>query len=591
MHKNLKKFLEPRDLKNPVTIVLDTETNWSHDKLHCIGWTAIGVGVSDSTFIYFNPEAFDGVLHTVKKADRSIILVGHNILGFDKKILENFGIYFSQYDVTFIDTLVLSRLVYTDRTDHSLEAWGKDLGIPKLEVPQTKEFFEKYTPEMGEYCKKDVLVCKAIYKHILGEWKADFNYASTLEHRVQDALKAMRDHGMLLDVPYTENLRDSLLKKQEELTDQLQEAFPPKSEVVKLKTKTKIVTTPFNPGSRQQIGERLMEKGWKPTEFTPTGQPKVDETTLAKVDIPEAKLIAEYLMLDKRIGMLTSWLSLVDDNSRVHCYIIGNGAVTGRATHVNPNLGQVVAVGSAYGEEFRRCWIASLGKKLVGTDLDGIEGRIMAHYMQDQAYTLIILNGDKANGTDLHSFNMRGLLLTEDQINKQARDVAKTTFYAMIYGAGMEKLGMIMGCSKEEAARRVDNLFNKALPAFGRLKAKVLAAAKRGYLKGLDGRRVKVRSMHSALNTLFQSGGAIVAKVWLVLCWEAMQDLNKKVGEQVAIPVMWVHDEIQAEVTEGYEDIVSQIMVDKALEAGIICGIGLPTPAEAKVGNNWYETH
>ena len=49
----------------------------------------------------------------------------------------------------------------------------------------------------------------------------------------------------------------------------------------------------FNPGSRKQIGVYLQELGWKPKEFTPTGQPKVDETILSKLDnIPQADLLA-----------------------------------------------------------------------------------------------------------------------------------------------------------------------------------------------------------------------------------------------------------------------------------------------------------
>lgn len=94
----------------------------------------------------------------------------------------------------------------------------------------------------------------------------------------------------------------------------------------------------FNPGSRQQIGEKLKELGWKPKKFTESGQAMVDEGVLSKLKYPEAALINEYLMLQKRIAQIESWIDAVGPDGRVHGKVITNGAVTGRMTHSKPNM-------------------------------------------------------------------------------------------------------------------------------------------------------------------------------------------------------------------------------------------------------------
>ena len=95
----------------------------------------------------------------------------------------------------------------------------------------------------------------------------------------------------------------------------------------------------FNVGSRQQIFKRLTTLGAKFDTFTEKGNAIVDEGTLKSIDLPEAKLCAEYLMLQKRDGMIRSWLEKLGNDGRVHGQVITNGAVTGRMTHSNPNMG------------------------------------------------------------------------------------------------------------------------------------------------------------------------------------------------------------------------------------------------------------
>jgi DNA polymerase I-like protein with 3'-5' exonuclease and polymerase domains len=359
------------------------------------------------------------------------------------------------------------------------------------------------------------------------------------------------------------------------IEDQMQSVFQPIveerwSEKTGKRLKDKV--TVFNPGSRKQIAQRLQQLGWKPQKHTEKGSVVVDETTLEDVTIPEAALIAEYLMIQKRVGLIDSWLKHADDiTGRVHGGVISNGAVTGRMTHHSPNLGQVPSVNKPYGVECRRLWTVDDGNVLVGTDLSGIELRCLAHYMQDPEWQEELLNGD------IHQKNADAAGITRPQ--------AKTLIYATLYGAGAAKIGTIVGGGAKEGQEVLQNFYNNT-PALSRLMEKVRKLAEKGYVPGLDGRRILVRSEHAALNSLLQGCGAIIAKQW---CIEAHKEFKR---QRLSVQqVAFVHDEIQIEAHRADAEAVASIMVGAAQQAGLTLGFRCPVDAEAKIGNNWYDTH
>jgi DNA polymerase I-like protein with 3'-5' exonuclease and polymerase domains len=328
----------------------------------------------------------------------------------------------------------------------------------------------------------------------------------------------------------------------------------------------------FNLGSRKQIGEYLVDFGWQPERFTPTGQPIVDEGTLKKINhIHEARLIAEFLLLQKRIAQISSWIDELK-GERVHGKVIPNGTITGRMTHRNPNMAQVPSVTSPYGKECRSCWIVPEGYKLVGIDASGLELRMLAHYMDDKDYINEILHGD------IHTTNQKLAGL-------DTRDKAKTFIYALIYGAGDAKLGKIVNASKKEGTE-LRRRFLTNLPALDTLTNKVRQASQRGYLKGLDGRKIFVRSEHSALNTLLQGGGAIVMK-------KAMEILDTliKLNTFDAKFVANIHDEWQIQVKDSQVEAVGSVGVQSIHRAGDHFKMRCPLDGEYKIGESWYETH
>jgi DNA polymerase I-like protein with 3'-5' exonuclease and polymerase domains len=357
---------------------------------------------------------------------------------------------------------------------------------------------------------------------------------------------------------------------------ELQSIFPAKTiERISEKTgkplKTKVEV--FNPGSRKQIGERLIEKGWKPSKYTETGQPIVDEGTLDGVDIPEAKAINEYLMLQKRVAQIESWLKAVGSDGRVHGKVITNGAVTGRMTHMSPNMAQVPNSGSPYGEDCRDLWIVEKGYKLVGIDAAGLELRMLAHYMKDDAYTHEVVSGD------IHTANQKAAGL-------HTRNQAKTFIYAFLYGAGDAKIGQIVGAGAQEG-KTLKSRFLQNTPSLEKLREDVSKIAKnKGTLPGLDGRRVQVRSDHAALNTLLQSAGAIVMKQALVILNDELR--RAKINYKF---VANVHDEWQIEVEEARAEEAGKLGVLAIERAGKELKMRCPLAGEYKVGNSWKETH
>ena len=545
-------------------IYIDIETNLAHDTIWCVvtmkGW---------ETKVWTKP---DGLQQYLKGEE----VCAHNLIGFDAPVLRK--VWDVQIPISkAVDTLVMSRLMNPQiEGGHSLKAWGKRLGNDKMDF-DTEDFDGGLTDEMIEYCKRDVEVLAKLHGFLETQFKQWDNPKQPLEleHRVAMYMAQQESNGFMLNQRLCSELLAEMRQRMLDITIELQEVFPPLvherwSEKTGKRLKDKVEE--FNVGSRKQIASRLQSLGVEFKKKTEKGNIIVDESVLKGINRPEAQLIAEYLMLQKRVGMLDSWMDHCKDDGRVHGRVISNGAVTGRMTHQSPNMGQITSVKSEYGKESRQCWIVPEGYKLVGTDLSGIELRCLAHYMRDDKYTNELLEGD------IHTANQNAAGLG-------TRDQAKTFIYAFLYGAGPAKIGNIVGGSAQDGKKLIDK-FMRNMPSIRKLMEKVKKFAAKGYVPALDGRRIIIRSDHAALNSLLQSAGAVIAKQWCVEAHKLLKK-NKIEYKQVA----FVHDEIQLEVREDQAERAAQLMVQAAAIAGKALNFRVPVDAEAKIGNNWYETH
>ena len=544
--------------------VVDIETNRDWDTIWMAG-------------VYY-PESDRAVTCTTVDELHSALagvdeIIGHNLIGFDLPVMRD--VWGFAWNRRVSDTLVWGRLLDPSiEGGHSLRAWAIRAGENLKEDFDPAEFDLGLTEKMIDYCHADLRATWSVYEYMetLVE-EGGFSWASVrLEEEVRRITTQQEREGFAFDFPMACELHENHKQRMEEIENELQEVFPPIVEERysdKTGKRLKDKVTVFNPGSRQQVAERLEAKGavWKTR--TETGKPKVDETTLSdNKHVPEALLVLEYLTLSKRVGMLKSWLDAVQEDGRIHGRVNTCGAITGRMTHSSPNMAQIPSESL-----YRSCFTVADGNKLVGIDASGLELRMLAHYMDDPEYTDLILHGD------IHTHNQQAAGLP-------SRNDAKTFIYAFLYGAGNEKIGSIVG-KGERAGGKLKAQFLKSTPALSRLIDKVKGMAnKRGSLPGLDGRRVHVRSEHAALNTLLQSAGAIVMKKALVV---AVQKLAEY-GYPYKL-VAQVHDEFQVEVPEAYAERVGIVFRNAIREAGRALELRCPLDGEYQIGDTWADTH
>ena len=610
-------------------IVFDLESDHLVEKatkIHCLVLTDMDTGETKRFNQQPNGSPVEQGLELLQNAE---MLVGHNIMGFDIPVLQKLYPNFKPKGNLF-DTLIATRLVFPDLKDldfgkinggfpkeligsHSLKAWGIRIGLHKGDFKDSASF-EVWSPAMEDYCVQDVAVTLKLYRMLLS--KNPSPKSIQLEHGFADIMIKQEAYGFKFDEQGAERLCLVLQKRRAELEAGLQSVFPPdveemksnlwltsdgkewttKKEAVMAGYKAKEVTKggkkkkviPFNPASRDQIASRFIKRGWKPEEFTPDGKPKVDEqvlTALEGLGYAEAKPLLEYLLVSKRLAQIAegneAWMKLVK-GGRMHGRVITNGAVTGRCTHRNPNMAQVPRVGSAFGKECRSLFVAdkSNGFSLIGADASGLELRCLAHYMHPYdggQYAKILLEGD------IHTANQEASGLPD-------RNSAKTFIYAFLYGAGSAKIGNIIG-KGERAGKEIIDKFQRKLPAIKRLKDAVeLAVNTKGYLTGLDGRHLPVRSSHSALNMLLQSAGALIMKQATINFVSTMQHSGYSFGKDYAL-VAHIHDEMQIEAKTAIADVVGKTAVLGIRKAGLDFGFRCPLDGEYRIGFNWAETH
>lgn len=612
-------------------LVIDIETNaiecWATLKglntIHCI--SILDTATEEMTS--YNSQVAGSLEKAFEIIANAHVIIGHNSIGFDWPAL----LKMDRRDVLrkkppfVIDTKVMAKCVYPDLKSndfktkdvelkyagsHSLKAWGMRLGIHKDSHGETEDW-TTWSQEMQDYCEQDVRVTYELYKH-LNSKKAN-KEVLLLEHKFANAIRNQVETGFPFDQDKAEQLAAKLMSRRVELQDELQQLFPPKvietkspagwyvevkGERYEAATKTalktvlkeaglkqvlankaektgnKTTSVPFNAGSRDQIAERLMEQGWKPSAYEGK-RPAINEAVLKEIGTPEADALLEYLLIQKRLGALAegkyAWMGMVQ-NGRIHGDVDPLGAYSGRCTHSRPNLGQIPATRAPYGAECRELFTAPRGKVLVGADASGIELRVLASYLSNWdkgAYAKTIVEGD------IHTANQEAAGLS-------TRDEAKKFIYMWLYGAGDASIGAIVDGGEREG-RALKNQFLRKIPAVQSLMNAIDTRVRdHGSLKALDGRIIPARKAFSALNLLCQSAAAIIMKKSLVLFSERATGYEMHAN---------VHDEVQFSCDASRADELGKLFVQCIKDAGKQLSVGCPLDGEYKIGNNWKETH
>ena len=585
--------------------VWDLESNGLLDTIHTV-WCIVCRNVDTDEVREFGPDAIQSALDLLAGADE---IIGHNIIDYDLPAL---AIVYPGWSTAakITDTLVLSRLLrgelYNDDAErnfsqdkfakrlwgsHSLKAWGLRLGDFKDDYDGG---WDAFSDVMMTYCVQDTAVTATLYKHFMSSKPSAV--AVDMEHDAAFMCREIGSNGWTFNESKAIELYALLSQKRHTLEEELKELFPPweveEDFVPKRDNKTlgykagevfvKRKTVYFNPNSRQHIHKSLVDKyKWKAKDWSPSGQAKIDETILENLPFPEAKRLAEFFLIQKRIGMLAegsaAWLKKVSPDGKLRHRLVSNGCTSSRCSHQAPNLGQVPASRSPYGKECRELFSAPEGWVMCGSDLSGIELRALSHYLfqyDGGEYAKQILEGD------IHTFNQKAAGLA-------TRDQAKTWIYATLYGGGDRLIGAIAG-GGAKLGKQLKADYDLAVPAFATLKNNLKKAYLRGYIIACDGRVLKIRSEHRALSQLLQSCGAIIAKQWVLLCFN---EIKQKHGADAFI-MGWIHDEIQVACkTKEIAEDVGNITRRMAEEAGRSLGIKIPIASEYSVGSSWDETH
>lgn len=574
-------------------------------------------------------------------------VIGHSIIDYDLPMLKKHFGWVPQGKVT--DTLVISRVLNPDRETpiglrggHNLDAWGKRLGRYK----PGHEDWTKISKAMLHRCEEDVEITHLVLQELKAEM-GDYDWSDSLdmEHKVATIISKQARDGVYFDTGAANRLLTELdgkitvideclvpilPKTVKQRGEEVKEPFKMNGEVKHYPSRwygdsdhnisgpfVKVEFIDFNLNSDKQVKGYLLDNGWVPTEWNyvkdkdaKTGyrrtSPKLTEDSFPSIEGDMPAQIKSRLVLTKRRSTLKSFkkedkglLNNIRENGTISASANPNGTNTGRMTHslvVNipkavcypkkhPKAGQLVFSDDPeyqyilYGTEMRALFLPRPGRILIGHDAEQLELRMLAHYMNDILYIEAVLDGD------IHTFNQRLAGLP-------TRDGAKTFIYAFIYGGGDAKLGQIVGGGKREGTI-IRTKFLESNPRLELLIKRVKRSAGRGYLLGLDSRKVWMRRgddgrilRHKALNTLLQSAGAIVMKRSIVLLdsWIREEKLD-------SIKVIDMHDEGQYDVHPNDVTRHMELAELSIVRAGEYYNLNIPLAADVKQGKNWSETH
>lgn len=570
----------------------------------------------------------------------------HNGIGFDFPALEK--CYNWTYKGKIIDTFVLSSLANPDRPGgHSVANWGKILGG---ENKVEHEDWSKYSPEMLERCTSDVRIQVQIYKALekellpIAQTGIDWKESIETEHKIAKIIFEQENTGAPFDTEKAREylaLLNGLLLEIEQKVNSILGTTVVKQKPTNLIFKkdgtyrhyvkdywpeeflenravsgaySRVAFKQITPTMYDAVKKRYQQLGWIPTQFTDKGAPKlpdVDELEefANRSGNENLKTIAKYGSIANRRNIIRNWIAIaVDNNNRLPAGAFTNGTNTARFRHTtvvnvprafsdkdedSPTYGELQWYpqhqDSFFGTEMRSLFTSGEDEDyvLVGADAAGLELRCLAHYMNDPEFTKTLLEDD------IHEYmwdKAGGVLYVK------SRQDMKTTVYALLYGAGDYKLGTTCtaktGSAYAAYGKAVKSALFAGLPKLGDLVSLVISASSRGYLRGLDGRKIWMRrgsrgvATNKALNTLLQSTGGILVKKWTVLVYEEIKKRGLDAKE-----IIHMHDEFTYLVHKDYAEEVAEIMAEKMVEAGEYFNLNLPLAADPQIGHTWAEIH
>lgn len=321
--------------------------------------------------------------------------------------------------------------------------------------------------------------------------------------------------------------------------------------------------------------------------------PDTMESTLVKYGHPAVAKLLEYRGYEKTLSAFgENVLSLINPKTgRVHPDFNQYGADTGRFSCTKPNVQQIPAT-----SDFRKCFVASEGYKLVTCDYSQAELRILAELSGDEGFVTAFRSGG-----DLHALTasqMFGVPLEE--VQKPQRSAAKAINFGLAYGMGPGGLAPRLGVTLDEAKELIARYFkaypgvqkwlDKAAKDSVRLGYSVTTLGRKRFynmpdesLKGLN--EDEYRKQISAIerqgkNSPIQGSNADMTKLALINLRTALKDWDART-------VNTVHDEIVVEVRTDQAEEVMHIVEHAMVSAGEAILKSVPVVADATSADYW----
>jgi DNA polymerase-1 len=391
----------------------------------------------------------------------------------------------------------------------------------------------------------------------------------------------MEDAGIAVDVPYLEELGESLRDRLATLEASIYQ----------------IAGEPFNVNSTLQLREVLFERlGLPVSKKTPKGLPSTDASVLQKLadEHPIVDHLLSYRELEKLRGTyVDGLLPLVQEDGRIHCIFNQRGAATGRISSERPNM-QNIPARSEEGRTIRRAFVAGEGRSFVVADYSQIELRILAHLSQDKGLVEAF-----AKGEDIHTATAARVFGADGrEVDYDMRRRAKVINFGLRYGMEAYGIAQRLEISREEAEAEMHAYFSPFPGVREFMDGIVSDARNAGYTETILGRRRYLPELTSgnfrerqsgermALNAPIQGSAADIIKKAMI----ELDALLEADGNDTMM-LLQVHDELVLEApsdqAEGMADTVQSIMegvVELGVPLQVDVGIG-DTLGDAKGGS------
>lgn len=614
-------------------VILDLESNGLLDTVDTI-WHIVCKEVGEDNYVVFSDHSDDNPTYPIKDfpswADENIeAIIAHNGVRYDIEVLYRLLGWVPKDSVKIYDTLIMSKMNNFIRPQtkrrHSLKEWGKFLGHYKVDYDGG---FLAWHPDMLPYCKVDCDVTEHVYNAVLAEFKtlsskkSKYPEGMRTEHKLSALSAQMTRDGWLFDFSSCAKLIEKITGEmltiekaiEPELSDIIRvvDAEPKTPKYKKDGTYTtasarvigeflgftvspedalkaappiepgtefqRTIVVPASLGNQDVVKEHLFALGWKPDEYNWkkfNGQwirqsPKFTEKSLLAIKHPHADMVNDYYTLRSRRSVLQGFMDQAEGDGRLRGDIFDMGAASFRQTH--KTIANLPGAYAKYGKEIRSLFTCPDDKVIISADGAAYQIRILCHYLKEEEYTDIVLNGDA------HQRHADLMGITRNQ--------AKGVFFAFLFGAGNGKIANMLDVPVAEGKAVREKLL-RGVPGMSALITKIKNFANaHGYIPGIDGRKVFPESDHKALNYLIQSSEAILMKrTWVRIC-EALQ------AEEIDYKLlMTYHDELSLEISPADTVRVEEIMAHWFKEAPKELGVEIMEAGDIKTGRNYFDVH